>query len=265
MGQRLSVGALISASFELYRRQARAAWTVVALIAIPAQVLVWIMIRVSLSSDAFARDGAIYTSSSTAFPTAAIALLGFLSAILAMGALSRLLVEAYTGHRTSWQESLGYASTRLLPLIVLAVVSGVMLLIGFLLFVAPGIFLAVAWCAAVPALMFEPVAPLRSLRRSWDLVRGDWWSTAGALLVGLLIVIGISFLVGALLSAVTSTSSIDFVLTLGGISRALAAILAYPFLAALTVVIYVNLRVQKEGLTPQELVPAAPPGSSFGR
>lgn len=242
-----SVGTIISAAFDLYRRQARGAWAIVALIVIPAQAIVWILIRVSLSSNAFARDGTIYTSSSTALPTVAIALLGFLSAILAIGALSRLFVEEYTGHRATWQDSLGYASTHLLPLSILAVVSGVLLVIGYALFIVPGIFLTVAWCAAVPALMYERTTPLRALSRSWELVRGHWLMTFGALLLGLVIVFGISFLVGGILGAAASSSSVDVVLVLSAISRSVADILAYPLVAAIAVVLYVSLRTVKEG------------------
>src|SRR4051794_10028580 len=99
-GARLSPGALLSPSallntaVELYRRQLRGAWTIVALIAIPAQVLVWIMVRVSLSRGAYARGGNVHTAA--ALPWVAIALLGFLSFVLAVGALSRLFVETYT-------------------------------------------------------------------------------------------------------------------------------------------------------------------------
>src|SRR5947209_4381674 len=92
----MTVGGVLNASFELYRRQARGAWTIVALIVVPAQVLVWIMVRVSLSGNAHASGGTIYTGGGVALPTVAITLLGFLSAILTIGALSRLFVATYT-------------------------------------------------------------------------------------------------------------------------------------------------------------------------
>jgi hypothetical protein len=253
LAQPPTAGGIIRAAFDLYRRQARGAWAIVALIVIPAQAIVWVLIRVSLS-NAFARDGTIYTSSSTALPTVAIALLGFFSAILAIGALTRLLVEEYTGHRTTWQDSLGYASTHLLPLATLAIVTGVLLTIGYVLFVIPGIFLTVAWCAAVPILMYERTRPIQSLRRSWELVKGHWLMTFGALLLGLVIVFGISFLVGAILGGTASSSSIDLVLGLSAISRAVADILAYPLVAAIAVVIYVTLRADKEGPVGGDLV-----------
>ena len=249
----LTPGVFVRAALDLYREQSRAAWAIVALIAIPTQALVWIMIRVSLSSGAYARDGTVHTGSA-ALPWVAIVLLGFLSFVLTVGALSRLLVETYTGHTTTWQESLGYASSRLRPLLVMALVAGVALAIGYTLFLVPGVFLTVSWCAAGPALMFERVTPLRSLSRSAELVRGHWWPTFGALVAALLIWLGVSYLVGILLAGVQSSSSIDLVLGVQSLTRALGAIITYPFVAALSVVIYANLRAIKEGVNPESLV-----------
>ncbi len=252
-GSPLTASAILNAAFELYRRQARGAWTIVALIAVPAQILVWIMIRVSLSR-AHAAHGTIYASSGVALPSVAITLLGFLSGLLTIGALSRLLVETYTGRRASWEQSLAFASSHFLPLLVLAVVMAAGLVLGYV-FIVPGIFLTVAWSAAVPVLMFEAVSPFRALGRSSELIRGYWWTIFGVLLLALLIIIGITFLVDLILTGVQSSSSIDAILTLEAVARALGAILTYPFLAALSVVIYANLRSAKEGVGPEDLMP----------
>lgn len=249
----LTASAILGAAFELYRRQARGAWTIVALIAVPAQILVWIMIRVSLS-NAHAARGTIYASSGVALPSVAITLLGFLSGLLTIGALSRLLVETYTGRRSNWEQSLAFASSHFAPLLVLAVVMGAGLVLGYIL-ILPGIFLTVAWSAAVPALMFETVSPVQALRRSWELIGGYWWTIFGVLLLALLIIIGISFLVDLILTGTQSSSSIDVILTLEAVARAVGAILTYPFLAALSVVIYADLRSAKEGVRPENLMP----------
>ncbi|HZU61547.1 MAG TPA: hypothetical protein VE983_11310, partial [Solirubrobacteraceae bacterium] len=109
----------------------------------------------------------------------------------------------------------------------------------------------------------EPTTPVQALRRSWELVKGHWWMTFGALLVGLVIVFGISFLVGLILGAAASSSSVNVVLILSGISRAVAAILAYPLVAAIAVVLYVNLRAEKEG--PLQTEVAVPPSGPITR
>jgi hypothetical protein len=253
----LTVGTILNAAFDLYRRQVRGLWAIVALIVIPAQALVWIMIRVSLTGHARAINGVIHDSSSAAVPTVAILLLGFLSAILVVGALSRLLGEAYSGLPVSWQESLGYASSQLLPLVALAVVEVAGVVVGLAMFVLPAIFLAVAWSASVPALMLERVGPIRAISRSWSLVQGHWWIVFGALLIALGIIVGVNLL-GGVVAESTSFSSVDAVLALNAVTTAVADLVTFPLLASITVVVYVELRALKEGLEPGGVGSATP-------
>jgi hypothetical protein len=257
-GRPLRAGAILNAAFELYRRQARAAWMIAAIIVVPAQVLVWIMVRVSLSGDAQARNGTVYASSGSTFPTVAINLLGFLAGALALGALTRLLVQGYTGRHTTWEEALAYASTHFVPLLILSVLTVLGLLLGYAFFLVPGIFLTVAWSAAVPALMFERAGPTVALRRSMELIAGYWWTMAGVLVLALLIIIGFSYLVDVLVAGLQHSTSIDVILTLQGLARAIGAILTYPFLAAVSVTIYANARARKEVVDPVGLMPEPP-------
>jgi hypothetical protein len=255
----LGVGGVLNRAFKLYREQATNLWTIAALIVVPAQVLVWVIVRVSLGSGSFASDGTVYTTSSTAVPELAIIVFGFLAAILSMGALSKCLLDAYTGQSTDWRHSLGYASERLGSLAWLAILSGVLLVVAYILLIIPGIYLTVAWCLAVPVLMFEGIGGWGALQRSLKLVGSRWLATFGALLVGILLVIGVSVVVGLLLGAIASSSSVNVVLTLSGVSRILSAIITYPVVAALSTVIYVDLRARKEGVQLHDVVHGGTP------
>jgi hypothetical protein len=255
----LDTGAMITAGFRLYGRFWPLLMAAVAAIVIPAQLIVWAIVKGTLSSDAQALNGTIYTSGSLAPAEIAIIGLGFISAILAWGTVSRMLVEAYTGHTTSFTESLSYVSRNFVGLAILAIVAGIGLFVGYVLIIIPGIFLTIAWCVAVPALVFEDTGVFGSLQRSWDLVKNNWWSTFIALLPTVLIVIAVSVALGKALSGSASSNSINSILWLGAAGRAIGAILTYPLIAAITTVIYVNLRVKKEGLTPAQLSQASAP------
>jgi hypothetical protein len=255
-GAGLGVGGILRAAFDVYRQQALSLWTIVVLIVIPVQVLEWVLVRISLSHP-FARGGTVYTNSSTLVPALAVAVLGFLSAVIAIGALSKCVVDAYTGHPTDWRHSVGFASEHWWPLAVLSIVTGLLLTIAFVLFVIPGIYFTVVWCVAVPALVFERIGPFAALGRSSQLIRGNWWSTFAVLVVGILTIIILSYVIGLILGAIASSGSVDVVLALAGISRTISALLAYPILAALTAVIYVELRARKEGIDPRGLSQAS--------
>jgi hypothetical protein len=262
--QPLTVGEILSAAFDLYRRQAAALWTIVAVVVIPAQALIVILERLILSGGrTFAVNGTIYTTDSTGLLAIVIIVITFLSVIVTIGALSKALLDAYTGRPSGWRHSLQFAADRVGPLSWLSLISGVLLLIGYILLVIPGIFLTVAWIVAVPVLMFEGASPVASLRRSYDLVQGRWWATFGALILAIIALIGISIVLGALLGGV-STNHVSLILVIGGISRIIAALVTYPIVAAVSAVIYIDLRVRKEHVDPHELTGAGESSGTAG-
>ena len=73
--------------------------------------------------------------------------------------------------------------------------------LGFIALILPGIWLVMVWSVAVPALMFEHVGGFKALGRSFDLVRGRWWATFAALLVAVIMLFVVLFVVGARSSA----------------------------------------------------------------
>jgi hypothetical protein len=260
----LTVGEILSAAFDLYRRQATALWTIVAVVVIPAQALIVIVERLILSGGRSAAiSGTIYTTDSTGLLAIVVIVVTFLSVIVTIGALSKCLLDAYTGHRSGWRHSLQFAADKVGPLAWLSIISGVLLAIGYVLLIIPGIFLTVSWIAAVPVLMFEGASPFASLRRSYDLVQGRWWATFGALVLVLIALIGITFVLGALLGGV-STDHISLILVIGGISRIIAALVTYPIVAAVSAVIYIDLRVRKEHVDPRELTGAGETHTAAG-
>jgi len=74
------------------------------------------------------------------------------------------------------------AGARVFPRVVGAVaLYAVMCLAGFVLFVVPGIWLAIRCYFAAQAAALDGASPPDAMRRSSDLVRGTWWRTCGCL------------------------------------------------------------------------------------
>lgn len=257
-GEPLTVGGIISEASNLYRAQAANLWTLVAVIVIPVQALVVVIDRLILSGGTtFVHAGTIYTSDSTGLLSLTVVVFSVLAALVTIGAVSKCLLDAYTGHPTSWRHSLQFAAARLGPLLWLAILSEVLLTIAFILLVIPGIYLTVCWALAFPVLMFEGIGGFGALRRSRELLRGHWWTTFGALIVGIIAIIIFYIILGLILNAIANSSShVSVILVVGGISRILAGIVAYPVLAAIASVIYIKLRASKEGVSAHDLVGA---------
>lgn len=72
---------------------------------------------------------------------------------------------------------------RLPSLIALVFIVGISVFIGLLLFVVPGIYLAVALFPAIAVLFLENKGAAATFARSRELVRGRWWEVFGVLVV----------------------------------------------------------------------------------
>jgi hypothetical protein len=254
----LGVGETLDAAIKLYRNNATTLWTIVALVIVPLEIIEVILRRVSLPSDVFVHNGTLYTfttngSSGTGSTVALllVVLLGLLGQLLSTGALFKSLLDAYLGRSTDWRQSFDFAWHRIGSLIWLGILSTVLVTIGFVLLVIPGIWLLVAISVAVPALMLEGVTGFKAMRRSMDLVDTRWWATFGRLLAVFLLYGVLSFVIGAIVGALTDALSVTNVtlwVVIYGVLRAAVVILMTPFIAAAITVMYIDLRVRKEAL-----------------
>jgi hypothetical protein len=275
----MGVGEIVSTALGLYRAEAVALWKIALVIVVPIAIIDELIFGLSLPSDAYVYHGTIYVSSSASYNPGALAIviplvLDVIGPALAIGALSKLLLDVCTRRSTGWRHSLDFAVERLGPLIWLSLIVGVLFVVGLILLVIPGIWVLVICSVAIPVLMFEGAGNFGAIRRSHELVRGRWWATFGALLVGIVLLIIAQLIVGAVIGAITTgvkLNSLGVLLVLAGIGRVISLLISLPFYAALTTVIYLDLRARHggpdlevlsggflpgDGLTPP---PSAPP------
>src|SRR5947209_8167387 len=71
-------------------------------------------------------------------------------------------------YRRSW--------SRLRPLVAVSILTGIGVGLGVLLFVVPGIMLAIRWALVAPIVMLEGQGARAAMRRSRELVRGHRWA-----------------------------------------------------------------------------------------
>ncbi len=258
---RSGAGGILDASLRAYRAQAANLWKIVVLIVVPARVINELVAVLTLPRGVYAQNGNLYTHAGQTTSTSAAAVavsvgISVVAVALAIGALSKTVLEHHIGRPADWRASLSFARQRLASLLWLSIMSAALLFVGFLLFIVPGIWLLVALSTAVPALMFEGISPFRALGRSLELVRGRWWATFGALLITLLLVIGVQILLEIIFGSIESGSkvgSVALLIVLDGISGAISALISYPFLAIVCAVIYIDLRIRKEGFDADSL------------
>jgi hypothetical protein len=142
-------------------------------------------------------------------------------------------------------ESFGIGLSRIFPLIGLAFVTGLLILLGLVLLIIPGLMLFTMWFVGVPACVVERLGPWTSLWRSRELTKGYRWKLFALALL--------------LLAGSIGSSVIEFLLeTLGRPYAGLGGQLIWTgiwaaFSAVVIAVTYYDLRVIKEGVDIEQI------------
>jgi glycerophosphoryl diester phosphodiesterase family protein len=114
------------------------------------------------------------------------------------------------------------------------------------------IMVQVRLCITIPAVVLERIGPLSAVRRSWQLTRGSFWRLFGInLLTGLIAsiaagVLEIPFSIGA--GVAGSSRGTIVALIIGAIGSIVSATVVRPFSAGVTVLLYLDMRMRREGL-----------------
>lgn len=147
-------------------------------------------------------------------------LAGFVSGLVAMvvglvvyaitqGALVRATVAHSQGRVAGFAESAKAGATVIVPLLLVAVISGLGVVLGLLFLLVPGLMLLCIWAVATPAVVEERSGPLAALSRSSDLTRGARWKIFGLFLVLFVLQWLLAAIYGVLTAAVFSVDLND--------------------------------------------------------
>ncbi|MEZ0165553.1 hypothetical protein AB2L27_12395 [Kineococcus sp. LSe6-4] len=132
-------------------------------------------------------------------------------------------------------------------------------LLGALAWVVGAAYLWVKWSLATPAMLLEQLGVGASLGRSFRLTRRSFWRLFGiqlltaAVVYAVVAAVGFPFsLVGGVVSAAvgdpSSTAGVAAQQSIATLGSMVGSIVAYPFLASVTALLYVDLRMRREGL-----------------
>jgi hypothetical protein len=238
----MSIGEILSAAMQIYWTRFGLLIRLAAGFVLPVEILSVILIGESSSSRSSAVSELALVAASQ----------------LATAACLKAVSDEYLGHHASWHSALEFVWHRSGQVLMVAIVETIVIGIGFLLLVVPGVYLLVVLLVATPALLIERLDPLAALQRSRTLIQGAWFRTAGCYL-GASIFVALVALIPALIiirvaggGATTSTSH-PFA---AQVASVLTPVLATPFMATVVVLIYFDLRVRKERFTIEELARA---------
>jgi hypothetical protein len=251
----LRIGEILDAGIKAYLRNARTLLGLTALVVVPFQALAAVVLLSTVSNGDEIPHGSVlavgHRSAAHATSVGANAVLGITSILVAAittAACVKAVSDIYLDQPTSIRGSLSFALRRSLALIWLEILTGVLLVIAFIALVIPGIWLYGAWSVATQALLIERLGAASALGRSYALVRGRWWPTAGVLIVSQIMVSIVGGAIQALLVAIfLAGSSVLVTALVVSLAAAVSAILTRPLSAAIRTVLYYDLRVRREG------------------
>ena len=262
----LDIGQKIDAAIKLTMRNFGTLATIVLLVAGPVQILTVLVTLSTLPEEYTVGDsfggGTAAPETGTDVSTGywvgllIVSLLGGLVYLLTTAGCFKAIGHAYLGQRTSWSDSLGFAVKRLPSVMWVSFLVFLAVLGGFFLIIIGAVWLGVAFSLALPALLLEGKKGSSALGRSYNLIKGRWWRTFGLLFAGYVLASVISGILQGILAAlmfvaVGDDSALSVILSsLAGLA---GQVITTPFIAALTVVLYFDLRVRKEAFDLQLL------------
>jgi hypothetical protein len=260
------VGEILDGAVKVYVRNARTLMGLALVVIIPVQLITAVVLLSVVPSGSDVPNGSgpfggfrqqtVPDPAAFLGADAVLIVLGGIGSALITAACVKAVSDAYLDHPTGIGISLRFAGRRLAAVIGMEILLSLGLVLAFIALIIPGIWLYASWSVAMPALLVEGRGPASSLGRSLKLVQGRWWPTAGVLLVSYVLVTIVSAIVQGLLSAVAalpSHPSVVLAVVVATLSGTVGAVISNPFRAAVTTILYYDLRVRKEGYDLQVL------------
>ncbi|HGJ5876354.1 MAG TPA: YciC family protein [Arsenophonus sp.] len=121
----------------------------------------------------------------------------FIGSILLVSSVLTYLSELSTGNNISALQAFAL-SLRILPsMLILLVVCTIMIYFGFMLFILPGIILAIGFSLSpVILIITKNIMPLRAISQSWKIAFRHWWLILSMLLLWLALQMLLTMLLG---------------------------------------------------------------------
>lgn len=104
-------------------------------------------------------------------------IVGWIIGSITQGIAIKFTSETLENREPTLMSSFAFALSRLLPLLVVSIITGIFIVIGLIALIIPGIILAIMFSLVIPVIIIENVGALESLSRSRVLVHHRWLKT----------------------------------------------------------------------------------------
>jgi hypothetical protein len=253
----MSLADILDGAFKLFRANFRTIVTIVAVLAVPLDVLSALLQRnllggqsiISVINDPSAAATARSTGGGVKVQIASLSvtLINLLLLPFIAGAIAKVVASSYVGEEITAGDALRSVRRRFFALLGAWWAWHPVELIGFVLCIFPGLALMTMFVMVAPAIVTEELGPIKGLKRSWNLAARRFWPTMGIAVLGG----GIASVLGQILGGIPTVAAFVVGLRWGWILLAagssLTAILVTPLVAIIATLLYFDARIRTEG------------------
>jgi hypothetical protein len=221
-------GEIWSEAFRIYRENAANLLLIVAFVVVPLTFVSAVIVQAGTTIVGLLVGAAI----------------GIIIWAVLQAAILRGAAQATIGDPVDIEASYRWGLARFGSVLLVALLVGIVVAVGFLLLIIPGFIFLVFLSVSEPALIVENRRGTEAMSRSWNLVRGHFWHALVVILVAAII----TGVIQGIISAIGGDNwFVRWIFT------AIAQIITAPFTALVTVLLYLDLRARTEALTADRL------------
>jgi len=271
----MSIGGILDRTFRIYRENFIRFVTIVAVIQVPIGLLM-IVSTSGFRKGVPVRQTGDYgqVSRDEADPTIALfgaagmvvtGIIGMFGQVLCRGALTKSVSEFYLGNEISVGQAYQFVLPKFFTLILAGICVVLVVYLGLLLLIVPGIIFGLWFALTTPAIIIENLGATQGMSRSKTLASGNLGKIFSvgflvlliAYVLSIVLHYGTSIFIGVLFSGYT-----PFALALNHLVSVAGNILVTPIGATAYILLYYDLRIRKEGFDLQMLADSIGSGKS---
>jgi hypothetical protein len=197
--------------------------------------------------------------------TTAALLLGLLITPFVGGAITQVVATSYLGRQLSAGDAIRTTGRRVWALLGAVILVHIVEGVGFVLCVLPALVAMAFLICTTPAVMIEGLGPVKSMRRSFGLVRPRFWPVLGIAVVSGLLGWVLSNVLSAPFTFIAGLVGLRWGFILVAIGSIVPALLASPFVSIVATLVYFDARIRHEGFDLQMIAGGLADGAAPAR
>lgn len=247
----MAVTELLDQGFRILRSQYRIIGPIVAGIATPLAVLSAVASRQALSGQTGVEiftGGLFGAAAAQGNWVVALYAVALLWPALVAGPVCRVTATTWFGHVDTRGAALRSGMRRVPAQLLVVVAVDVMVLVGAVLFIVPGIAMWVLFRLALPALVVERMGPFRAIARSAKLARARFWPLLGVCTLAFVVSQAVTQLLSLGPTAIAAIFGLHWAFLVVAAGAIVVQSVTWTWSMIVVTLIYLDVRARREGL-----------------